>query len=61
VLSLYDKTDLAALKGTIFALNLVMKASSENVIFRIEGLPFHSLSNLPLDETIHFGFFGQQP
>ena len=37
VLSLYDKTDLAALKGVIFALYLVVKASIENVIFRIEG------------------------
>ena len=36
-LSLYDKTDLAALKGVIFALYLVVKASIENVIFRIEG------------------------
>ncbi len=37
VLSLYDKTDLATIKGAIFALNLVMKASSKNVIFWIEG------------------------
>jgi hypothetical protein len=37
VLSLYDKTDLAVLKGVIFALYLVVKASGENVIFRIEG------------------------
>jgi hypothetical protein len=37
VLSLYDKTDLAALEGAIFSFYCIVKASSENVIFRIEG------------------------
>jgi hypothetical protein len=36
VLSLYDKTDLAALEGVIFSLNFIVKASSENVIFLVD-------------------------
>jgi len=34
---LYDKTDLAALEGAIFSFYFIVKASSENVIFRNEG------------------------
>ncbi len=37
VLTLDDKTDLAALEGVIFSFNLVMKTSRKNVIINFEG------------------------
>ena len=49
MLSLYDKTDLAPLKGVVFALNFVMKASVENVIFRSDAWSRGSVTYRRLD------------
>jgi hypothetical protein len=61
VLSLYDQTDFAVFKLSVFALDLVVKPRGENFVLRSEGGAKDFYPALATIESVHLGFLGHQP